>query len=159
MAPSTPPRSITHIGLTVPDIEKAIEWYEAVLGFTLLKGPDTIRGRDADIAKEIVGDFDVMKLAHMSSGNQVGLELFEYGSTSGQTETDYLPPGLHHFCIIDPEIEELIERIEENSGEQHSAIHRLYSEQDYRFAYCRDPFGNYIEIYSHSYEQFMANKE
>ncbi|CAH0135212.1 hypothetical protein SRABI96_00339 [Peribacillus sp. Bi96] len=31
--------TITHIGLSVPDLDAAIKWYEQVLGFKLLAGP------------------------------------------------------------------------------------------------------------------------
>ncbi|WP_205254532.1 VOC family protein [Halorussus rarus] len=35
------PRSLAHVGLTVPDIEDAIRWYTEVLGWRRLKGPWT----------------------------------------------------------------------------------------------------------------------
>ena len=33
------PRPITHVGVTVPDADAAVEWYRSVLGFQLLYGP------------------------------------------------------------------------------------------------------------------------
>lgn len=35
----THPRAMNHVGVGVSDIEKAIHWYQEILGFTLLKGP------------------------------------------------------------------------------------------------------------------------
>ncbi|WNS81474.1 VOC family protein [Domibacillus sp. DTU_2020_1001157_1_SI_ALB_TIR_016] len=31
--------AITHVGLAVPDLEKAVDWYEKTLGFELIAGP------------------------------------------------------------------------------------------------------------------------
>jgi len=33
------PRALNHIGLTVPDIHAAIDWYGRVLGFRRIMGP------------------------------------------------------------------------------------------------------------------------
>jgi catechol 2,3-dioxygenase-like lactoylglutathione lyase family enzyme len=47
-ASNTPayPRAVNHVGVGVADIERAIRWYQEVLGFTLLMGPKTVRGDD-----------------------------------------------------------------------------------------------------------------
>ncbi|SNR60752.1 VOC family protein [Halorubrum vacuolatum] len=150
------PRAITHVGLTVSDITKAINWYQEVFGFQLLNEPYTIDSDDATFEHDIFGEFDRMTMAHLGTGNQVGLELFEFETSDGMTETDFTSPGLNHFCVIDPDIEEMINTIEENGGMQHSPIERPFDDRPYQFAFCRDPWDNHIEIYTHSYEQFMA---
>jgi catechol-2,3-dioxygenase len=41
------PRVITHIGATVVDIDKAIQWYQEILGFQLLAGPLNVVADDS----------------------------------------------------------------------------------------------------------------
>jgi catechol 2,3-dioxygenase-like lactoylglutathione lyase family enzyme len=40
------PRAVDHVGVGVADIERAIRWYQEVLGFTLLMGPIEVRATD-----------------------------------------------------------------------------------------------------------------
>lgn len=52
-----------------------------------------------------------------------------------------------------PNIEELTKKIVEAGGKQRMPIREYYhSKKPYKMVYCEDPFGNIIEIYTHSYE-------
>ena len=54
----------------------------------------------------------------------------------------------------DPNVEELAERIVAAGGKKRMEKPRYYypGEKPYRMIYMEDPFGNIVEIYSHSYE-------
>lgn len=156
MSEKTVPRTITHIGLTVPNIDEAIDWYEEIFGFQLLNDPYTVSCQSDSPERHIFGEFDEVTFAHLGTGNQVGLELFEFDTTEDETETEYRRGGLSHFCVMDPNIEEIINRIENSGGTQHSPIRQPFDELPYEFAFCRDPWENHIEIYTHSYERFMT---
>src|SRR5438067_1224097 len=39
LASKVQPRTITHVGVTVPNAEEAIAWYQSVLGFQLMIEP------------------------------------------------------------------------------------------------------------------------
>ena len=78
---TTYPRSINHVGVGVADIERAIHWYQEVLGFTLLMGPTEVRatpGYRANEVRDVLGqNFNAMLQAHMVSVNGIGIELFQ----------------------------------------------------------------------------------
>ncbi|MFC7205318.1 VOC family protein [Haloferax namakaokahaiae] len=151
------PHSLTHIGITVSDIEEAIDWYQDVFGWSLLKGPRTATERDGYGGKralDVLGEFSEMRVAHLITGNKIGIEFFEFSGTEGSNTTDIKQPGFFHVCVVDPNVEELAERIDESGGEHYSNIWRLHEEdEDHLLTYCKDPYGNLIEIYSHSHEQ------
>jgi catechol 2,3-dioxygenase-like lactoylglutathione lyase family enzyme len=67
---------------------------------------------------------------------------------------EYWKTGVFHFCVQDPNVEELAERIVAEGGKKRMDKPRYYfpGEKPYRMIYMEDPFGNIIEIYSHSYE-------
>lgn len=158
------PRGLAHVGVTVPDIDEAIEWYQSVLGFTLIRGPDTVVGNDGHggrQAAEFLGDFEEMKLAHLATGNQIGVELFEFEETTEERrEPNPKEQGYFHMCVIDPDVEGLAERIDAQGGEHHTTVWTLWEDQDeYRLTYCKDPWGNLLEIYSHSHERMFGNQE
>lgn len=152
--------SISHLGLSVPDIDAAVAWYTTVLGFTLLAGPAVIDDDSpaAETAREVYGPhWHSMRQAHLSAGNGVGLELFEF-LRPAETAVDHRfrpwHPGLFHFCVVSHDVAGLVERIIDNGGTQSTSIRRPSSE--YSMCYCRDPWGNPLEINDRSYEQAHA---
>lgn len=163
------PVALSHIGHTVPDIEAAVEWYQEVLGFSLIAEPATVpagSGHFADLFEDIVGDFSEAKLAHMETADGTGFELFEYEGTDQdnarkqeESENWQQQPGIHHFAIQHSDVEGLAARIVEHGGEQHSKIWKMFPDQKYELVYMTDPWDNFIEIYSHSYAHFFANQD
>ena len=46
-----------------------------------------------------------------------------------------------------------------SGGKRRTDIMELVPGSGKKICFCEDPFGNVIEIYSHSYEQFWANAQ
>lgn len=156
-------RSLVHVGITVPDIERATDWYSEILGFDVLVAPSSVSadgGYDGRCAAEVFGPrFRSMRQAQLVAGNGVGIELFEFPDTSDEAAVfDYWRPGPFHICVRDPDIEGLAALITATGGRQRTAIHESFPGERYRWCYCEDPFGNIIEIYTHSHEQVFANR-
>ncbi|MDZ5782806.1 VOC family protein [Marinococcus luteus] len=157
---------ITHIGLTVPDIDAAIEWYTRVLNFELLAGPFTAKADDTDDAStnmtmDLLGEeVKEMRNAHLTAANQVGLELFEF--VDPKPDLKQSPPWqqrFFHLCLLVSDIEETAVRIESEGGRRRSRIWHPRPEKPYRLVYMEDPFGNIIELYSHSTEVTYGNMD
>ncbi|WP_435365742.1 VOC family protein [Haloarchaeobius sp. DYHT-AS-18] len=163
MSESTYPRGLAHVGLTVPDLDEAIDWYCDVLGFSHVKGPDEItanEGYGGRQAANLLGEFETMRFAHLATGNQIGIELFEFASTDANSEPDPTRAGLFHLCVIDPDVEGLAARIDEHGGDHYSEIWEIFEDDDeYTLTYCKDPYGNLLEIYSHSHERIYSNRD
>lgn len=156
------PRPIAHVGVTVPDIDAALEWYEDVLDFERLLGPMPVDGDDdsqmARLCRDVLGDFDRVRIAHTATGNGAGVEFFEFEDTT-ETDVDVHESGFFHVCVVDPDIEDLAADIEDAGGEHTSEVWNLFPDQEYRMTYCEDPWGNIVEIYTHDYQQTYANQE
>jgi catechol 2,3-dioxygenase-like lactoylglutathione lyase family enzyme len=157
----THPRGLAHVGVTVPEIEAALEWYEDVLGFETIMGPVEIEHGEDQIGRlcaDVLGEFDTVRIAHVATGNQVAVEFFEFDRTEPGPDPDPAAPGYFHLCVIDPEIETLASEIEDSGGEHHTDIWALFPDQPYRMTYCKDPWGNLVEIYTHSHERIYSNQ-
>lgn len=159
------PKVINHIGVSVIGLNRAVSWYEEVLGFTVLRR-ETIKVEDSSLAssnfKTIFGtNFKRVNVVWLSSGNSVGFELFEFEDPEAEQRAnnfEYWKSGVFHICITDPNIEMLCKKITDSGGRQLTNIlHVNNSKLHHKLAYCQDPFGNIIEIFTHSYEQFIAN--
>jgi len=159
-------KSMNHIAVSVTDINLALRWYRDVMGFTLLMGPIEIstepsNSHIAKVASSIFGPrMKKMLLCHMSSANGVGFEIFQFVEPKAELRKnnfDYWKNGFFHIAVTDPNIEELVKQIASSGGRQRSDIFELVPGSGRRICFCEDPFGNIIEIYTHSYEQNWSN--
>lgn len=154
----TTPRSFSHIGLSVPDLDAAVAFYRDVLGFYVIMEPTAIAQDDSDIGvmcDDVFGPgWGKFRIAHMATADRVGIELFEF--ESAETPKDNLPfrqVGLFHFAIQDPDVEGLLAKIIAAGGKQRMPVRHYYpGQKPYRMVYVEDPFGIVFELYSHSYE-------
>jgi catechol 2,3-dioxygenase-like lactoylglutathione lyase family enzyme len=160
------PRAMSHVAITVPDIDAAFAWYRDVLGCYVIANPSKAHDDDSNlgnVVKDIFGEeFGGLKLAHLSTADGVGIELFQFikPKTYVPDNTfDYACTGIFHICIIAADIETTATQIEANGGKLASKIWRLFSNKDYKVCYCWDPWDTVIELNSHSYLQTWSNLE
>ncbi len=153
------PRSFSHVGITVPDIHKAVEFYQEVMGWYVIMSPSTVtKERETAIGQMCIDVFgenwNTFEIAHMSTSDGIGIELFSFPDTKNK-KPEFSPfnTGLFHFCVQDPNIESLVDKIVEYGGKQRMPIREYYpNEKPYKMVYVEDPFGIVFEIYTHSYE-------
>jgi hypothetical protein len=76
------PKTINHIAVSVPNLDQAIKWYKEVLRFNMIAGPVELVADDSLTGRAVVDihspKLKRMRMAWLSSGNQVGFEIFEY---------------------------------------------------------------------------------
>lgn len=155
---TTYPRAFSHIGISVPDLEAAVEFYTQVLGWYVIMEPSVIKEDDSAIGimcSDVFGpNWGSFKIAHLSTADRIGVEFFEFTNAERpENNFEYWKTGVFHFCVQDPDVEGLAERIVAAGGKQRMPVRYYFpGEKPYRMVYCEDPFGNILEIYSHSYE-------
>lgn len=150
------PKSFSHIGITVPDIHKAVNFYNQVMGWYTIMEPSTIKKeKDTAIGQmciDVFGeDWSEFEIAHLSTSDGIGVELFSF--SNGIKEAPAFNPfntGLFHFCIQDPNIEELVAKIVDNGGKQRMPIREYYpNDKPYKMCYVEDPFEIIFAVYTH----------
>nr|WP_018126203.1 VOC family protein [Balneola vulgaris] len=127
---STPryPKSFSHIGITVPDIHKAVDFYQDVMGWYVIMKPSTVKKEsETAIGKMCIDVFgenwEEFEIAHMSTSDGIGIELFCFPLGNKKApEFNPFNTGLFHFCIQDPDIEHLTKKIVEAGGKQRMPI-------------------------------------
>ena len=154
----TYPRTFSHIGLSVPSVTEAVKFYEKVMGWYTIMTPSDVVEDDSPIGvmcTDVFGPgWGKFRIAHMSTGDGIGIELFEFpNNETPEDNFEFWKTGIFHYCVQDPDIEGLVEKIVAHGGKQRMPIREYYpGGKPYRMVYCEDPFGNLVEIYSHSYE-------
>jgi lactoylglutathione lyase family protein len=153
------PKSFSHIGITVPDIHKAVAFYQDIMGWYVIMPPSSVKKENdtaiGQMCIDVFGEnWEEFEIAHMSTSEGIGIELFSF--PHGKKEAPEFNPfntGLFHFCVQDPDIENLTKRIVAAGGKQRMPIREYYpNEKPYKMVYVEDPFGIVFEIYTHSYE-------
>ncbi|MGI0117530.1 lactoylglutathione lyase family protein [Zooshikella sp. RANM57] len=157
------PRNFSHIGISVPDLEKAVHFYTRVLGWYLVMQPTRIIENQSAIGQMCTDVFGAgwqsFKIAHLATGDRIGVELFQFNNQQNPDNNfEYWKTGIFHFCVQDPDVEGLMEKIILAGGKKRMEKPRYYypGKHPYRMVYMEDPFGNILEIYSHSYETIYA---
>lgn len=88
----TYPRNFSHIGITVTDLDKAVEFYTKVMGWYLIMPATTITEDDSAIGvmcNDVFGPgWGSFRIAHLSTGDKIGIELFEFPN-SEQRENNF----------------------------------------------------------------------
>jgi lactoylglutathione lyase family protein len=151
--------TFSHIGITVPDLDRAVEFYSRCFDLYVIMPPTTIHHDESAIGQmcdDVFGaGWGSFRIAHLSTGDGIGIELFEFPKTEPEKRPfEYWRPGLFHFCLQDEKLEERVKLIESMGGRQRMQRVRHYypGQKPYRMVYVEDPFGNVFELYSHSYE-------
>jgi catechol 2,3-dioxygenase-like lactoylglutathione lyase family enzyme len=168
-----PTRAFNHVAVSVTDIDYAIRWYKDVIQMTLLVGPMEITTYEKDqknydphlatVLRTIFGPrLGKVKICHLSSANGVGIELFQFIEPASELRLEennfeYWKTGYFHIALTEPNIEELADKIASTGGKRRTDVMESVPGSGKKICFCEDPFGNVIEIYSHSYEQFWAN--
>jgi catechol 2,3-dioxygenase-like lactoylglutathione lyase family enzyme len=170
-----PTRAFNHVAVSVTDIDSAMRWYRDVIQMTPLVEPTEITTYEKDqqnydphlatLMRTIFGPtLGKFKICHMSSANGVGIELFQFIEPASQLRTEvnnfeYWKTGYFHIALTEPNVEELADKIALTGGKRRTDIMESVPGSGKKICFCEDPFGNVIEIYSHSYEQFWANAQ
>lgn len=154
----TSPRSFSHIGLSVPDLDKAVAFYRDVLGFYVIMPPTLIEQDETDIGvmcNDVFGPgWGKFRIAHLATADRIGFELFEFaGNHVPDNNLPFRQTGMFHFAIQDPDVEGLLAKIVAAGGRQRMPVREYFpGKKPYRMVYVEDPFGIVFELYSHSYE-------
>ena len=117
------PRTFSHIGISVQDLAQAVKFYTEVLGWYLIMAPTEITEDNSPIGEmctDVFGaNWQKFKIAHLSTGDRIGVELFEFkDQQQPENNFEYWKTGVFHFCVQDPNLEELVEAIVEAGGKK-----------------------------------------
>jgi len=128
-------KKVSHIGLAVKNLDRAIQFYEDVLG---MKIRDRVRVDDMGIEVAFVdigGDTELELLAPLREGNSIAKFLEKHG------------PGIHHFCMEVDNIEEQIKTLVEHGVTMIDEKPRIGAEGDkIAFAHPKSTIGALIEL-------------
>ena len=153
---------ITHVGLAVPDLDRAINWYRKVFGFYILAGPFDFNAADENsgaMTLDLQGaELKKMRNVHLMSSGGVGIELFEFQDPTYHAEHYSPHAGFFHICLIVDDLVGTIEKVVQHGGKQRSKIWNINKGKPHYLVYAEDPFGHIVELYTRSTSEIYGNQ-
>lgn len=139
---------INHVGISVPDLEKALSFYCDMLGFKRNFGFEWKPGSElAEPLDTVTGVKDTAARAVSVSCGNLSLEIFHFTGGNPAPQNPNQPVvnhGLSHLCLAVKDLDYEYERLVTAGMEFHSAPVQLVP--GIRTVYGRDPFGNVVEL-------------
>jgi catechol 2,3-dioxygenase-like lactoylglutathione lyase family enzyme len=157
---------MSHVGIMVGEMDKAVEFYTKALGLEIVMGKsEVMEEKKTAIGKMCVavfGDgFKGFNIAHLVTEDGVGFELFEMKGREEKPIVDFTKVGIFHFSLQSDDFQGVIDRTEQYGGKVRMDIMRYHPEDDskpYKMVYLEDPFGNLFELYSHTYRETYSSE-
>lgn len=150
--------TFSHVGITVPKLEDAVDWYRDVFGYTLLAGPLEVLEDDSPLGIAATGiygrGFRRFRFAHMASPDGNGFEVFQFDAPAYERPDEvfqFWRSGVNHFAVTAPNVAEFAAEVRASGGTQRSEVVTLDESRGFQIVYCEDPWGNVFEICSHPY--------
>ncbi|MFN3232953.1 MAG: VOC family protein [Alphaproteobacteria bacterium] len=135
-----------HVGIHVPDLEAGRKFYEDVFGFEVI-GVDNWDEGNKDV-NAYVGMDESSADSYMLRGANICIEIWCYRTPESRYEPGdrvAADHGYTHLCFTVSDFEAVLEKFLAAGG---SLIKPLTNARPggSRIHYCRDPFGNIIEL-------------
>ncbi len=135
---------IDHTALSVPDMDKALDFYSGVLGFEVLMNFAWPSG--AKPLDDLVGLPDSASKVAMLKLGDTKLEIFQYQNPEGKAQDPDRPVcdhGIIHLCLAVSDIRDEYTRLKQAGVRFNSEPIDMGQET---CVYGRDPFGNVLEL-------------
>ena len=133
----------THVGMTVSNLERSIEYYK-ILGFT----PSTKMQFDAEVIAARKNLYELedgasAKAQFMEDPNGIRLEIFEFTPQVPAAKIPWNMPAIGHFCIHTTDLNALYEELVSKGME---IVLPPSKGNTQTFMFLRDPDGILVEV-------------
>lgn len=144
-------RGIDHIGITVPDLDQAQAYFEAVFGseklYDLLVEPVT--GPEMAVDLGVPNGTVLEAIRVITLGDGPGIEMFKYAAKVQREASRACDLGTQHFAVFVDDIDKTVDRVKDNGGTvlgQVKELPLLEAGNNNRYVYTSPPWGGIIEL-------------
>ena len=157
---------MSHVGIMVGEMDKAVEFYTEALGLEVVMGKSAVlEEKETAIGAMCIAvfgeGFKGFNIAHLVTTDGVGFELFEMKDRETRHTVDFTKIGLFHFSLETDDFHGVIKKVEQFGGKVRMDIMEYHPEDDnkpQKMVYLEDPFGTLFELYSHSYRETYSSE-
>lgn len=155
------PLALNHVGVTVPDVFSAVDWYCDVFGMTVLMPPrELTAGAHGEAAQVLGSGFRRAWQAHLLTANGAGVEVFQFIDPRPRPADDTVPftrRGAWHVCLTHPDPHSVLQYARESGGTVLCEPTQFVPGRPWTLSYLNDPWGVTWEIMSACYAEIFSN--
>lgn len=148
---------IDHVGVTVPDIDKATEFFVKALNAVVLYDTYTKDQppRDSDFTRKRLGIVDgtaEVAIRMLALPNGPGLELFQFFDPQQEGPISPADLGWQHIAIYVDDMEKALVQVEAAGAKRNAdpvALRGMEAGEGNLFCYCKTPWGSSLELISY----------
>lgn len=148
---------IDHIGVTVPNIDQATDFFVKGLGAVVLYDTFTKDQppRDSEFTRKRLGIINgtaEVAIRMLALPNGPGLELFEFYDPEQKGPVSPADLGWQHIAIYVDDMDKALQQIETAGAKRNAdpvALSGLEGGDGNLFCYCKTPWGSSIELISY----------
>ncbi|KAF7562351.1 hypothetical protein G7046_g1796 [Stylonectria norvegica] len=153
-------RFFNHVALSVTDVDAAVKWYSDLFDFKVLGETRHIKRSETPdhVIFQVYGaSLHEVRVAFLSTGNGIGLEIFEFIEPRAEATDSfaYHKGGFFHICVTDPDPDAMSARVVKAGGKQIGTTVDANG-KGVMCVYVSDPWGNVVEILSVSFLEFKG---
>lgn len=147
-------RGMNHIGMTVPDLESATDFFKAGLDAKIAYDSQTLQDnpRGGTIIERYLGvpqGAAIVKKRMLAIGNGPNIELFQFLNVDSKEPLSLEDYGYTHLSFYTDDIEQSFEQMKSAGGEPLSNVHentRFEDTENNGTVYFKTPWGSLIEL-------------
>lgn len=139
--------SVTHIGITVSDLERSTRFYCDCFGFTYVRGAHFTQPffeKNHSLYGLPPETTECKTAVLQSPGCAVQLELFRFSSHLEPQRVPWNRNGITHFALTTADVDGLAQQLRENGAE--FCMDVGVRPDGGKWVFVRDPDGNLIEV-------------
>lgn len=152
-------RGIDHIGITVPDIVQATEFFEqafdAIYMYDIMDGP--IGGEWIELGLGVPTGTTIQSIRVLRLGDGANIELFDYRTTDQQKPALPSDMGYQHVALYVDDIVAAADKLEKAGatllGDGPSDLPGNEAGEGCQFLYARTPWGSTVELVTYPSRQ------
>ena len=138
--------TLTHIGITVTDIDKFSEFYCGYFGFKQIhRGTFPPEFIAAAPTLYRLGSGAYSDFAFLESPNGIALELFQFNNLLPAKQPVWNLPGYHHICLKVASVPEIYD-VMTAAGVEFFFEPRPMGNSSSHWIFLKDPDGNMVEL-------------
>lgn len=144
-------KSLSHVGITVKDFKKSVQWYEKYFGFKLISeskfNEETVRSLEA-LYQARQG---TLKLGFLRMPKGGVVEIFEFSHQEEKTTLNWNRPGVTHFTLDVKNINKWYEQYKDEIN----FLSEPQTTDGNDWVFLKDPDGNLIELIDLKFNYFL----
>lgn len=139
--------TVTHIGITVEDLERSVKFYCENFGFVYLRGAhftEPFFAKNENLYKLLPATTECHTAVLEAPNHGVQLELFHFSSQLTPEHMPWNRSGITHFAVTTDDVPAMAEQLRANGVE--FCIEVGTRPDGGHWLFVRDPDGNLVEV-------------